>query len=189
MGEVTFTSQGIVIIGVLLTALVGCIGTLFKLLMSAKDNEIIAVRKELGEQKTNAEKERDQYKETTRESIMMLQKAINELRSIRGLGDLPDISGSFPQLHSRDATIPDAKAALMTSASVLDVPSPLLGQVKDIDSKEEIRQIKGYLERVNTEIKAVRQYVDHVSQEVKGVKEDVHELKRRQPSEDSAEGI
>jgi hypothetical protein len=89
MGDVTFSGTALLIIGGLLTTLTGVIATLFRMLMSSKDAQLVSMTSE-----------RDSYKEIADDAVGTLEARVNMEREHRGEAPFKAIAPVIPEHNS-----------------------------------------------------------------------------------------
>lgn len=118
LAEVTFSTEGIVVIGTLLTALAGAVAVLFKMLTANRDAEIVAL-------KANAAS----WEEMAKELGINIEKAVNRKRAAEGLAPfevikpiVPEHSSPVTMQQQSTADIGTMRARLVAAAKELNLP-------------------------------------------------------------------
>ncbi len=124
LGDVSFTTEGIVVIGGLLGALVTAVVFLFKLYDKSKDRQI-----------NDLISERNSYREMAAEAVAAVESNVNELRTLRGQPRFVPIAPVVPEHNSPvtpaqqdTADLQTIRARLTAATLALGLPAREAGQ-------------------------------------------------------------
>ena len=116
LADISFTTEGMVAIGALLSALVTAVVTLHRTLMASKDKHIEEMRDQ-----------RDSYKEIATEAVSAMEVGVNAKRAGRGFGPTPHVPAVVPEHNSPTTRKQQDTADLQTMRARLTAATLELG--------------------------------------------------------------
>jgi len=129
LADVAFSTEGLVIVSGLLTALAGAVALLFRQLIASKDAELKA-----------ANSRADSYYEMAEEAIANLESAVNEKRALQGLPVSPVVPAVIAEHNSpttlaqqRTADLQTMRARLVAATAALGLPAREAAAPEDLD--------------------------------------------------------
>lgn len=175
--DVSFSTEAVVAVTLLLTSLGGAVGYIFKLLMKSKDDQIALAA---ATAKIQAEATlKESYKEIAEEAVAAGEAKANKERAKEGKGPLRILAPVVPEHSSpvsplQEATANVASLRARVTAVTLDFGFPPREPTKPLPNSELIDRV-AELETHLTGVKEENLRSD-IAKDIAGVKQDVAEV-------------
>lgn len=110
LADISFTTEGAVAIGALMTALAGAVAVVFKLLIKSKDDQLAMAAAAAEKRLRDEESQKKSYKEIAEEAVAMAELRVNRERGAAGRSAAKTVAPVVPE-HSSPVSQEQQKTA------------------------------------------------------------------------------